>query len=486
MPLLVQALTYHRYSDEPLSVLVVLLIRIALVVATGWLVSRGLSRSSAAVQHRVWLLTILGTLTVPLAWALTPGWRVPLLALEVVGATVPPDLGAATHSAGSVWPQLLVAGWIVGTLLGLGYTALGFVTARRLFRGSGPCRHRGWLESLAEVRDEMQLKRPVELRVTRRSVSPAVWSFRRVQILLPADCLAWPASVRRSVLVHELAHVARGDCTSQMIANLACAVWWFHPLVWYAAARVRAFGEQAADDHVIRSSGRPTDYAHELLAIAASLGWSRLPSPAQTMFHPSHLERRLRAILDPLRRRNPLSPGRSLAGIFMASVLMIPLVTLTTSVVRAVGSPVVPQSQPVSVDVHLKVRVTVPVIPIQFPPGDYRPHFVPPNPGAPWPPFDPSQPSPPIDVPPPAAQLLPNWEVGRNAEMLIPNYEQGMARVVFVQQPPPQPAASTAVVPTSIAYAAPGALPAASEGGISYAPAAPAVAVAPTAIPPGE
>ena len=40
MPLLVQALTYHRYSDEPLSVLVVLLIRVALVVATGWLMSR--------------------------------------------------------------------------------------------------------------------------------------------------------------------------------------------------------------------------------------------------------------------------------------------------------------------------------------------------------------------------------------------------------------------------------------------------------------
>jgi beta-lactamase regulating signal transducer with metallopeptidase domain len=475
MQVLLQALTYHRYSDEPLSVIVILLVRVTLVVVTGSLASRAWARSSAAVQHRIWLLTILGTLVVPLVWALTPGWRVPLLALEVDAQAVPQGIGATASSAASGWPELLVAVWVVGTLVGLCYTGLGLISARRLFRSSRPCAHQAWLESLAAVERQLHLGRRVELRVTERSISPAVWSFRRVQILVPADSLSWPQSQRTSVLLHELAHVARHDCASQMIANLACAAWWFHPLVWYAAGRMRALGELAADDYVIRAGGPPADYAHELLAIAASLGWARLPGPAQTMFHPSHLERRLRAILDPSRRRNALSPRRSMIGIATACALMIPLATLSPSVVRAVPSPP-RQSAPSAsvVDVYLKLRVTVPVTPVQLPPG-YRRVYPPPNPDTPTQPYllprgnAPGQPlyAPPTPpVPPPAAfELLPNWVTGQHAEMLIPNHEPGMSEVVLVEQFPLQAATAAPAVAPSQSNAPPATVPSTAAAG---------------------
>jgi beta-lactamase regulating signal transducer with metallopeptidase domain len=378
---------------------------------------------------------------------------------------------------------LLVAVWIVGTLAGLAYTALGFVSARRLLCGSRPCMHPAWLESLARVRHDMRLGRHVELRVTARSISPAVWSFRRVQILLPADSLTWPASVRRSVLLHELAHVARHDCASQMIGNLACAVWWIHPLVWYGAGRMRALGELAADDYVIRATGRPTDYAHELLAIAAALGWARLPTPVQTMFHPSHLERRLRAILDPARRRNGLSTRRSLAGILTACGLMIPLATLTTSVVRAVPRPAVQQPQPARVDVYLRLRVSVPVTPIRFGPGDYRRYFLPADPNAPLQPVAPGKPQPPAALPPATFQLLPNWDVDRRAAMLIPNYEQGMARVVLVQVQQLQAAAPAAVAATSVSAGATRAPLAVPDSAAPYLAPAAAAARSPSRVP---
>lgn len=449
MQLLLEALTYHRGSDEPLSVVVILIVRVTLVVATGCLAARAFARASAAVQHRVWLFTVLGTLVVPVVWALTPSWRVPLVAVHVQGVR-PVGLAVAPAAGHSGWPELLVAVWIVGALVGLGYTLLGIVLARRLFRASQPCHDRGWLDALAAAQAEICPRRRVELRIARSSMSPAVWGFRRVQMLLPSESRDWPPAQKRSVLVHELAHVARRDCLSQLLANLACAAWWFHPLVWFAAGRVRALGEQAADDCVIRAGQARADYAEQLLSIAGALGWARLPRAVQTMFHPSHLERRLRAILDPARRRNDLAGGRSLASIVIACALVIPLATLTPSVVRGVAHPPPDNAYP-AVEVKRQLRIRVPATPAHLP--GYRRLQVDPRDGSL---LVPTQ-SP--AVPPPVTfELIPNWEVGRRAEMLIPNHVPGTEQVLLVD-PVGAPQVVSVSMVTSTADAAPAAAP---------------------------
>lgn len=439
MQFLLQALTYHRYSDEPTSVIVILVVRVTLVVATGWLVSRGLSTSSAAVAHRVWLLTILGMLVVPVVWALTPAWRVPLVAVHVQGTAW--QAGTPAVSVGSAWPDVLVAAWIVGTCVGVCYMVLGIISARQLFRTSRPCVDMEWLGLLESVRRETGLARRVELRITERSMSPAVWSFWRVEVLLPAQSRSWPLAQRRNVLVHELAHVARHDCATQMFANLACAVWWFHPLAWFAARQLRTCGELAADDFVIRGGRGRADYAAQLLAIAGSLGWSRLPAAAQTMFHPSHLEKRLRAILDPARRRDALDGRRSLAGVAAAAVLVIPLAMFTPSRVRAVADP--PQAgQPVSVDVYLKMRVTVPPTPTpQQKTFEFRTSESPALPVSRVPPQAPPGP------PPATIELIPNWEKGEQADRLIPNHVPGTSQVYLVEAQPMPPAGGDVALP---------------------------------------
>jgi hypothetical protein len=98
-------------------------------------------------------------------------------------------------------------------------------------------------------------------------------------------------------LRHELAHVRRSDCLAQALAGLVCALYWFNPVAWLAAARMRVERERACDDLVVAlGTTRPSEYAGHLLQIARQ--WSAAPSGALPVAKRSGLEQRLRALLD--------------------------------------------------------------------------------------------------------------------------------------------------------------------------------------------
>jgi hypothetical protein len=159
------------------------------------------------------------------------------------------------------------------------------------------------------------------------------WGLTRARVLLPAEAEDWPLDRQRVVLLHELAHVKRRDSMTQMLAHLACAVYWFNPLVWLAAQRLRAERERACDDLVLAAGTRGSDYADHLLDIARSLRSDAWPTwSAVTMAHRSQLEGRLMAILDPALPRR--SPTRRAVAAF-AAVAIVSIVSLAG--VRAVA-----------------------------------------------------------------------------------------------------------------------------------------------------
>ena len=122
--------------------------------------------------------------------------------------------------------------------------------------------------------------------------------------------------------MHELAHVRRRDCLTHWLGLTTCAAYWFNPLAWWAASRLRTEREQACDDLVLEAGERPSDYATQLLEVARSLRPARPLTPAaMAMARPSGLETRLRAILDA--RRNRRGPARWLAVACLVAVLAI-------------------------------------------------------------------------------------------------------------------------------------------------------------------
>jgi beta-lactamase regulating signal transducer with metallopeptidase domain len=344
-------------------------LRATLLMAAAALVGAALWRASASVRHLVWASALAGALAMPWLMLALPSWRVPVLprarvqakpaapdaspisppgsvaretpsGVGVAGTMIGertidpgrPDVEPFVRRAppeGSValsWASWLAAAWGVGVVAVLVPTLTGLARLRRIGRrsarsGDGP---------LVELADHLggQFRRTRRVVMLRGddAASPMTWGVLRPVILLPAGAEMWPHERLRAVLLHELAHVKRWDCLTQMLARLACAVYWFHPLVWVAARRLRIESERACDDLVLQAGARPTEYASHLLDVARAFRSARgLAAAAVPMARPLQLEGRLRAILDPSRSRRVVTRRGACLLFAAAAVVLLPL-----------------------------------------------------------------------------------------------------------------------------------------------------------------
>jgi TonB family protein len=81
---------------------------------------------------------------------------------------------------------------------------------------------------------------------------PAVAGFLRPRIVLPTDFLQrYNADEQALVLAHERFHLQRGDIHAQALATALRCLFWFNPLVHFAAQRFRFDQELACDADVL-------------------------------------------------------------------------------------------------------------------------------------------------------------------------------------------------------------------------------------------
>lgn len=247
-----------------------------------------------------------------------------------------PEQSRATFLSTSVNWALAI--WCAGALLLLFRLLIGLTATRLLTRGAVEFTDPKLIGLFSSLLTELQLKGKVRLLRSERALMPIVCGVLRPAVLLPASADEWSGERRRMVLLHELTHVTRRDCLTQLLAQAACAFYWFNPFVWHAARRLRVEREQACDDYVLSIGTKPSDYAHHLLEIARYLQecsvfqWSQTTTVA--MARRSQLEGRLLAILSTEGKRRAMSQVMT-AGL---TALMFALVLLLSIVRPTVGS----------------------------------------------------------------------------------------------------------------------------------------------------
>jgi beta-lactamase regulating signal transducer with metallopeptidase domain len=110
-------------------------------------------------------------------------------------------------------------------------------------------------------------------------------------------------------------------------------LYWYNPLVWIAAGRIRSLQERACDDAVLRAGATPSDYAQFLLDVAAhTSGATRWVRASIGMTHGSSLRARIVAILDPEATRARPRRIRVVAACASLFVFTALLATVTVAV----------------------------------------------------------------------------------------------------------------------------------------------------------
>ncbi|HSJ09812.1 MAG TPA: M56 family metallopeptidase [Longimicrobiales bacterium] len=241
-----------------------------------------------------------------------------------------PQAGAAAPSwnAGSLLRALFLA-WAVGAAALLLRLAASALRLRRIVREGAALTASSWTTPLFEVADRLDLPDVPRLLVSEDAEMPFVCGLREPAIVLPPASSEWTDEERRAVLCHELAHVRRRDLQTHLLGRITCALYWFQPLAWSAARRMRAESERACDDLVLVTGTRPSAYADHLLRIVTAARQDTAPVVALPMAQAREFEARLLSILAPALRREPLTRVRSGALVALVLLIALPLVALT-------------------------------------------------------------------------------------------------------------------------------------------------------------
>lgn len=358
---------------------------VLILSATG-LLAYTLRKSSAAVRYLVWCSGLLSLMLLPVLSTVLPQWQVEVLPgtervlrvpaaaeggsswsrLEseampppVAPAPEPPPTPAVAESppegmkafldvdvsalADLHWTTLAFVIWFVGAFIILGRLVIAHIGAYMLVKRSELVHDDDWHFLLESIQQRMGIQELVRLRMSDWTSVPMSVGVWRPAVVLPRSAGEWDEEQRRTVLIHELAHVKRRDCLLHLFTQITCALHWFNPLVWVASWRLRVERERACDDEVLKFGVDPSHYAETLLQTARGIRkaeWSTIAAVSMARY--SQLEGRLLSILDPVRHRDLNAAGTALT-LSLVACIVVPLAILRpVQAQQKVGPPKAP------------------------------------------------------------------------------------------------------------------------------------------------
>ena len=280
---------------------------------------------SAAVGHALWILVLVKLITPPL-------FEIPLRVLPSSTLSTPVSREAVTESSTPVidistspmnhgpiadatasltsvaeipstidWTQILVALWLIGSLLYATYQVYVIWQMCKLMRLAEPdiridrAMHR--IAKRANARNY-----PVA-RVVPWVGSPMLWGLGGTSVIVLPEQLfdSLDDDAAETLLQHELAHFQRGDQWVRILEFLASTIFWWHPVVWLAIREIEIYEEQCCDAWVVRQDkSRRRRYAEALLDTVDFISDSpdpKLPIAASGLGRVPLLKKRIQSIM---------------------------------------------------------------------------------------------------------------------------------------------------------------------------------------------
>jgi beta-lactamase regulating signal transducer with metallopeptidase domain len=172
------------------------------------------------------------------------------------------------------WPAWV---WLAGTVVVLGRMGVAqflLLILRRRQNIFDPILR----DRVASVAKCVGLRREVALLRMPQAISPMAFGILRPVVGLPPDFEEkLSVAEQEAVLAHELAHLAAMDPIWFLLADLAGALLWWHPLVWWTRRSLHSTAELVADESAALVPDGPDALAKCLVSLAqemrAARGW---------------------------------------------------------------------------------------------------------------------------------------------------------------------------------------------------------------------
>lgn len=274
----------------------VLLVVAELAGVSGALV-RWLHDASAALPTTDADVATVGKVALPpgVPPAEAPAGLSPPVANPVQADTDSAEVPTSDESAFAWWPGVL---WLLGTILVTARAGMARLLLQTFRRRHPAVAEAGLTGRVRDVACRLGLDRPVQVLEAESLLGPVAFGVWRPTVALPAGFAeTFPPQQQEAMLAHELAHLAARDPAWHLLADLAVAILWWHPLAWWARHRLRAAAEDAADEASLVVADGPGVLAACLVELGARLAAGRSPGWVPMAGFRSGLGRRVERLL---------------------------------------------------------------------------------------------------------------------------------------------------------------------------------------------
>ncbi len=301
-----------------------LALKTVLVLGLAFLILLVGKRISFATRHLILTFAIASLIFLPLISHLLPAWNLSLFpsfwpqetqpanhvqagqldpAIKVTNIQLisdSPSYPIETSRPNPIdWPAWIFIGWLLGATIVSMRLIAGSIGIRLLIYRANRVKDPAFLILLRTHSKKFGVKRKVLLLQTPKAAVPLTCGWLHPAILLPTGASDWTEKRKTIVLLHELAHIKRGDFLFTFVTRMASILYWFNPMVWIAIRQLAIEREHASDDCVLAAGTKASEYAGHLLDIARKASSLRWFSPAGiTIAKKSNLEARIMSILN--------------------------------------------------------------------------------------------------------------------------------------------------------------------------------------------
>ena len=340
-----------------------------IILALTALLILGLRKSSAATRYTIWSAAFVILIILPIVSVTVPSWTAITIEESVIGirtgfpapdavvsehydepgkstpihpvqlsSNVPVDLSSAINTVNdqpgnsSRWAsiQLILFGmWLFISIAFLSKFLIDWLTVRGITARASMAERSDVARIRSSLIKLLSIRRGVQVKLSPEVSMPFAWGILNPIIILPSNADDWTPERLRSVITHELAHIARWDYAFHILIEIVRALYWPNPFIWAAARTSVMERERACDDLVLRLGTPSVEYASDLLHIARFQIENNVTVSAVTMAGEPGLKERINHVMNSAINRSPLPKELLILTMLISLVLVISAGSMT-------------------------------------------------------------------------------------------------------------------------------------------------------------